>query len=80
MKPKQPLTPDGTGPVEVIDVPAVPWQDVHEAFAYVRGRRALLVEGESWRVELGPLTDITITIRGYAGRQALPAAAALESS
>ena len=66
------LAPPPPPPVEVIDVPAVPWQDVHEAFSYVRSRRALLVEGESWRVELGPLTDITITIRGSVGRQALP--------
>jgi hypothetical protein len=45
------------------------WVELQEAVSYIQHRPngALLVEGDGWRVERGPGTDITIVLRTSRG-------------
>jgi hypothetical protein len=45
------------------------WHLIQDGYAYVASRRALVVEGESWRVERHASGDIVITLPSPDGRR-----------
>lgn len=55
------------------------WHQAAEAFLFVRDRRALMVEGEDWRVERMPADAITVTFFEGTGRRQLALQAATQA-